>query len=393
MIVKHKSIEYFRTFFDVSQTIFSSQSLKDILKRLIKRTVGALNAKAGSLRLVNEQSHRLELAASYMLSKKYLDKGHLSSDLSIPEVLEGKVIVIKDAFKDPRIQYKAEKLEEGINTILSVPVVAGDKVIGVLRLYSGEPRDFSDEEIEFVSALAEIGGLAITDARIYEDEGIKLSSLLKEVGVELPEEPKRPKQKAKSFALEPVDPSRSLEYFRGLHTIAKAILSTLDSRQVIDLVIEIVLAIMKVKACSLRLINETTRELEMVASKGLSEGYLKKGPLHIDKSIRETLAGTPVLIADARTDPRIEYLPEKAQEGIVSILSLPIIARKRVIGILRLYSEELRRYSREEVAFLSAIAEMAGIAIINARLYERTKYDLSFWKTTMGYLDVRRNKE
>jgi GAF domain-containing protein len=393
MIVKHKTIEHFRTFFDVSQAIFSSQSLEDILKLLIKSTVRALNAKAGSLRLVNEQSHRLELAASYLLSKKYLDKGSLSSDRSIPEVLEGKVTVIKDAFKDPRIQYKAEKLEEGINTILSVPVVAGDKVIGVLRLYSGEPRDFSDEEIEFVSALAEIGGLAIANANIYEDEGIKLSSLLEEVGVELPEEPKRPTQKLKSFALEPIDPSRSLEYFRGLHTIAKAILSTLDSRQVIDLVIEIVLAIMKVKACSLRLINETTRELEMVASKGLSERYLKKGPLHIDKSIRETLAGTPVLIADARTDPRIEYLHEKAQEGIVSILSLPIIARKRVIGILRLYSKELRRYSREEVAFLSAIAEMAGIAIINARLYERTKYDLSFWKTTLGYLDLRRNKK
>jgi GAF domain-containing protein len=392
-MIEHKTIEFFGTFFDISQAIFSSQSLKDILKLLIKRTVTTLGAKAGSLRLVNEQTHRLELAASYLLSKKYLRKGSLSSDRSIPEVLEGKVIIIKDAFNDSRIQYKAEKLEEGINTILSVPVVAGDKVIGVLRLYSGEPRDFSDEEIEFVSALAEIGGLAIANAKIYEDEGIKLSSLLKEVGVELPEEPKRPKQRLKSFALEPVEPSRSLEYFRGLHAIAKAILSTLDSRQVIDLVIEIVLAIMKVKACSLRLINETTRELEMVASKGLSEGYLKKGPLHIDKSIRETLAGTPVLIADARTDPRIEYLPEKAQEGIVSILSLPIIARKRVIGILRLYSEETRRYSREEVAFLSALAEMAGVAIINVRLYERTKYDLSFWKTTLGYLDVRRNEK
>ena len=393
MMAKHKTIEYFRIFFDVSQAIFSSQSLKDILKLLIKRTTIALGVKAGSLRLVNEQTHRLELAASYMLSKKYLNKGALSSDLSIPEVLEGKVVVIRDAFKDPRIQYMTEKMEEGINTILSVPVVASDKVIGVLRLYTGEPRDFSDEEIEFVSALAEIGGLAIANAKIYEDEGIKLSSLLKEVGVELPEEPARPKQKLKLFALEPVDPSRSLEYFRGLHTIAKAILSTLDSRQVIDLVIEIVIAIMKVKACSIRLINETTRELELVASKGLSEHYLKKGPLHIDKSIRETLAGAPVLIADARTDPRIEYQPEKAQEGIFSILSLPIIARKRVIGILRLYSKEPRRYSREEVAFLSALAELAGIAIINAQLYERTKYDLSFWKTTLGYLDVRHKQK
>ena len=389
MMAKHKTIEHFRTFYEVSQAVFSSWALKDILDLLVKKTVSALGAKAGSLRLVDERTKRLELVVSQKLSKKYLSKGALSSDRSIPEVLDGKVVVIKDAFQDPRIQYRSEMIAEGINTVLSVPVVAKGKVIGVLRLYSREPRDFSDGEIEFVSALAEIGGLAIANARIYEDEGIKLSSLLKGVGIELPEESGKPKQRLKSFALEPVDPSRSLEYFRVLHEVTRTILSTLDSRQVIDLVIEKVFAIMKVKASSLRLINETTRELEMVASRGLSEHYLKKGPLHIDKSIRDTLKGTPVLIPDARTDPRVEYLPEKAQEGIVSILSLPIIARKRVIGILRLYSQEMRQYSREEVAFLSALAEMAGIAIINAKMYEKTKYDLSFWETTLGYLDVQ----
>jgi signal transduction protein with GAF and PtsI domain len=157
---------------------------------------------------------------------------------------------------------------------------------------------------------------------------------------------------------------------------------------VIDLLIGKVLAIMTVKACSLRLVNETTLELELVASNGLSESYLHKGPIHMEKSIRETLKGVPVLILDATADPRIEYPHENAREGIASILSLPIIAGKRVIGILRLYSKEMRQYSKEEVAFLSAVAELAGLAIINARLYEKTKYDLSFWKTTLEYLDA-----
>jgi len=388
MMVKDKTTEYLRTFFDVNQTIFSSLSLKEILKILVKKTVSALGAKAGSLRLLDEQTKRLELAASQNLSKKYLNKGPLSSDQSIPEVMEGKVVLVKNAHNDSRIQYRTEKIKEGINTILSVPVVAKDKVIGVLRLYSGEPRDFSGEEIEFVSALAEMGGLAIANAKIYEDEGIKLSSLLKRVGIDLPEERKGQKQRLRPFAMEPVDPSKSLEYFRALHDIARAILSTLDSRRVIDLLIGKVLAIMTVKACSLRLVNETTRELELVASKGLSESYLKKGPIHMEKSIRETLKGVPVLILDAIADPRIQYPHENAREGIASILSLPIIAGKRVIGILRLYSQETKQYSGDEVAFLSAVAELAGLAIINARLYEKTKYDLSFWKTTLEYLDA-----
>ena len=387
-MVKDKTTEYLRTFFDVNQTIFSSLSLKEILKILVKKTVSALGAKAGSLRLLDEQTKRLELAASQNLSKKYLNKGPLSSDQSIPEVMEGKVVLVKNAHNDSRIQYRTEKIKEGINTILSVPVVAKDKVIGVLRLYSGEPRDFSGEEIEFVSALAEMGGLAIANAKIYEDEGIKLSSLLKRVGIDLPEERKGQRQRLRPFAMEPVDPSKSLEYFRALHDIARAILSTLDSRRVIDLLIGKVLAIMTVKACSLRLVNETTRELELVASKGLSESYLKKGPIHMEKSIRETLKGVPVLILDAIADPRIQYPHENAREGIASILSLPIIAGKRVIGILRLYSQETKQYSGEEVAFISAVAALAGLAIINARLYEKTKYDLSFWKTTLEYLDA-----
>jgi signal transduction protein with GAF and PtsI domain len=387
-MAKQKTTEYLWTFFDVNQTIFSSLSLKEILKNLVKKTVSALGAKAGSLRLIDEQTKRLELAASQNLSKKYLNKGPLSSDQSIPEVMKGKVVLVKEAHNDSRIQYRAEKIREGINTILSVPVVAKDKVIGVLRLYSEVPREFSDEEIEFVSALAEMGGLAIVNAKIYEDEGMRLSSLLKKVGIDLPEERKRPKRRIRR-TVEPVDPFKSLEYFRVLHGIARAILSTLDSQRVTDLLIGKVLTIMKVKACSLRLVNETTRELEIITSKGLSESYLRKGPVHMEKSIRETLKGVPVLILDATADPRTEYPHENAREGIASILSLPIIAGKRVIGIMRLYSQEMRQYSEDEEAFLTAAAELAGLAIINARLYERTKYDLSFWNTTLEYLDAR----
>ena len=64
MMAEKKTTEYLQTFFDVNQTIFSSLSLKEILKILVKKTVRALGAKAGSLRLIDEQTKRLELAAS-----------------------------------------------------------------------------------------------------------------------------------------------------------------------------------------------------------------------------------------------------------------------------------------------------------------------------------------
>jgi len=383
---KSQSICHFKLFYETAQTILSSSSLQSTLDTLVERSVAALGVKGGSLRLVDEQTHQLELVASSGLSEAYLNKGALSSDHSVPQVLSGEVVCIQNAFDDPRVQYRDELSAEGINTMLSLPLEASGASIGVLRLYSADWREFTDEEIELVAAMAELGGLAIANARLYEAEGIKLSSLLRGVGVELEEKPVEVEKQVCAFAANPDDAQQSLQYFRALHEITRAILSTLDSKQVMELIIGRVTDLLHVKAAALRLINESTNELELLASKGLSERFLTKGPPHADRSIQETLKGVPVLIEDTTSDPRLEYPAETVAEGIASILSLPIIAQSREIGVLRVYSAHKKAYNQEDVTFLSAVAEIAGVVIMNARLYEKTQYDLSFWNATLDYL-------
>ena len=385
------SIAYFKLFYETSQTILSSTSLQLTLDTLVERSVAALRVKGGSLRLVDEQTHELKLVASCGLSATYINKGALSSDRSVPEVLSGKVVCIRDAFDDPRIQYRDELRSEGINTMLSLPLVASGQAIGVLRLYSAERRDFSAEEIELVSAIAELGGLAIANARLYKTEGIKLSTLLQEVGIQLSAALVTVEEQVCVFASELGDDQLSLEYFRALHEMTRAILSTLDSRKVMDLIVGRVNTLMHAKGTALRLINESTNELELLASTGLSETFLAKGTPRADKSIQETLKGFPVLIDDTSSDPRLEYPEETVAEGIASILSLPIIAHHREIGVLRVYSAHKRAYNQEAVIFLSAVAEIAGIVIMNAKLYEKTQYDLSFWKTTLDYMEAKKH--
>ncbi|PLX96073.1 MAG: hypothetical protein C0619_00350 [Desulfuromonas sp.] len=384
-------IQYFKLFYETAQTILSSMSLQSTLDTLVERSAAALRVKGGSLRLVDEQTHQLEQVASCGLSTEYLNKGTLSSDLSVPAVLSGEVVCIQDAYDDPRIQYRDELRREGINTMLSLPLEASGKAIGVLRLYSAERREFSAEEVELVAAMAELGGLAIANARLYETEGIKLSTLLQNVGLELAGPPADIEQQVCVFAADPANANLSLEYFRALHEITRAILSTLDSREVMELIVERVTTLMSAKAAALRLINESTNELELLAAKGLSDRFLNKGTPHADKSIQETLKGIPVLIDDTSTDPRLEYPTQTVAEGIASILSLPIIAQHREIGVLRVYSAHKRAYSQEDVTFLSAVAEIAGIVIMNAKLYEKTRYDLSFWETTLGYLEGKKD--
>jgi len=385
-MIQANTNEYFRLFYETAQEILSARNLQETLDSLVQSTVAAMEIKAGGLRLIDDESNNLKQVASFGLSQAYLDKGALNADQSIPEVLEGIVVYVKDACSDPRIQYPDAMRAEGIAAVLSVPVIAGEKVIGVLRLYSAEPHDYSDEDIEFVSALAEMGGLAIANAQLYQSEGDKLASLFEEIGVALPDTVEESVQLVDVATAQAIDPSKSLGYLRTLHEVTQAVLSTLDSKQVVQLIVDKVINIMQVKASALRLRNEITHELELIATSGLSEKFLAKGQPHTTQSISETLAGKPVLIADTANDPRLEYPLETVAEGISSILSMPIIARQRVVGVLRLYSAEKRQYSQEEITFLSALAEIAGVAIMNARIYEKTRNDLSFWTATLGYM-------
>ena len=179
-----KEIAYFRVFHEVSRSILSVLDSKEVLRLIVKRIVPAMKLKAASLRLLNEKTNDLELAASRFLSKDYLRKGSLDADKSVPEVLKGKPVLILDAQNDPRIQYRKEKAEEGIASVLSVPVQIYNKVIGMLRLYTSSPRSFTEEEIEFASALGEMAGLAIINARMYEKEKEKLTKLFAKGGLE-----------------------------------------------------------------------------------------------------------------------------------------------------------------------------------------------------------------
>jgi GAF domain-containing protein len=82
--------------------------------------------------------------------------------------MEGKTISIYNVSEDPRAQYPKEAKEEGIASIVSVPLRIKGRVIGVMRLYTTEPREFSEQEINSAEVLAETGAIAIENARMYE---------------------------------------------------------------------------------------------------------------------------------------------------------------------------------------------------------------------------------
>ena len=164
-------------------------------------------------------------------------------------------------------------------------------------------------------------------------------------------------------------------YFKLFRDTCKIINSSLNLSEVLNLITKNVVAVLNVKACSVFLWDRKKSTLEVGATHGLNESYLKKGPIDADKSITETLQGEPVLIRDTASDPRVQYPDEAQKEGIASIFSVPISVKGQIIGVLRIYMSETRNFSEDEIEFITGLADMGGIAIDNARMYDHMKAD------------------
>jgi len=161
--------DFFSAFVSISKAISSSLDLREVFDLILKHAVDSLDLKAGALSLWNKGKNRLELIAHRNLSQEFLKKGPILVDKSIPDTITLKrVVVVSTARNYEHIQYPEACEKEGIQSIVSVPIIFGDNVIGVLRLYDSESRELTDREIEFITALSEQGAIAIENARYMQ---------------------------------------------------------------------------------------------------------------------------------------------------------------------------------------------------------------------------------
>ena len=158
------------TFEELKTAISTTLNLKEVLELIVQGVVKVMKFKGSTLSLLDKNREHLKVFAHHGLSKKYVDKGPLDASKSIGEtILSGKHVSVKDASSDPRVQYPREAMREGVVSILSVPLIVRNKVIGALRVYTGEEREFSEDEIKFLYGFAEQVAMAVENARSYED--------------------------------------------------------------------------------------------------------------------------------------------------------------------------------------------------------------------------------
>jgi len=169
-------------------------------------------------------------------------------------------------------------------------------------------------------------------------------------------------------------------YFTALYDVVRMVHSSLDVSTVLQEVVKAVVETMGVKASSIRLLDARKKTLIMGASYGLSKGYIRKGPVLLKESgiDQKVLRGELIYIKNAQTDPDFQYGAGAKAEGIKSVIVAPLITAKKVIGVLRIYSDKVREFNAQEVQFLEALASLSALALDNARYHQvlQTNFDL-----------------
>lgn len=152
----------------------------------------------------------------------------------------------------------------------------------------------------------------------------------------------------------------------------QAVSSTLSLPDVLQRLARSAASALSMSRASIRLLDETGERLPMVANCGLSDAYRDKGQVYISRSPldREAMSGQPVIVHHAPTDARIQYPRQVSEEGIGSIIVVPIIGRAGPMGVLRVYAEQPDRFTSRDVDYVMAIARQGAVAIENAMAHD-----------------------
>ena len=323
-----------------------SRSLEEqeIIQTLLTCVVSALAAHGALVRLLNPDGDELLATGTLGLSDAYLQKGpvRVAESQVDQRVLAGEVVVIPDVTSEPGFQYPAAAATEGLRGMVAVPLAVRGRVMGVLRVYVDSTDALHPEDLLLLDILADLGALALEKVRLHH----------------------------------------------SLYHIATALSASLELRPMLQQVLEATVKEMGLKAASIRLLDPKRRILGLITAYGLSQTYLAKGEIHTAKSPvdQRVLRGEVVVLFDVEHEQGFEYPDEAAQEGIRSVLAVPLKLKEHTRGVMRVYSAQPRHFGPVAITFLTSVADLVALAIENAELYaalqaryEDLKLDLAEW--------------
>ena len=318
----------------VGNLFHSTLDPEEALQLILAGAVRLMRASSGSAVLLNPTTGLLEIHASHGLPDKAAElKLRPGEGITGWVARSGKPARVGNVTEDPRyIMLRPEVRSE-----LAVPLEVNGELRGVLNVDSERLNAFSAEDQALLESLATEAARVIHNTWLYEQ--IRLKARL----------------------------------FEALASVSQAINSTLNLDDALNVVTREACVLMQAKMCSLMLLDDTHQWLDLRASFGAGEAYLRKPRLSLEESLLGIVLRRkkPLQVQNVQTSTRYQHVEVARREGLVALLSVPLLFSGQAIGVLSVYTGKTYSFSNEEIRILSALAELSAIAIEKARLYER----------------------
>jgi len=338
---------------EIGQAIASTLDLRVMLDILLEKTPSLLSYPAATtIRLLNRETGVLDpVSSGNLLGDRWKRQIVVASRGRAKEVIESKrPLIVRNVQTDPSTVDPEFFREKGLVSYIGMPLIAKGEVFGILGIYTKGEHDFTNEEIEFLSALAGQAAIAAHNAQLHEQT----------------------REQAVGLEKANADLKRREEMQKLLKELSQDI-TRLDVDSLLKQLTAKVREILHVDVSDVRIVEGEVWQI--IGVSGIEPNLLNPpGSATIRGLSSWTLEHRqPLMIQDiAKTD-----LPTGTtlkNFGLHGYLGVPLFSRSgEVIGILRALSYQPREFTQEEVDLLQQLANGAAIALENARLLEQTK--------------------
>jgi signal transduction protein with GAF and PtsI domain len=328
-----------RILHEVAKDISSNLELRELLNRIVAMIMNFVTADSCLIYLYDRQNDELILTASSKAKEKSIGR----VKLKIGEGVTGwaakekrPVVLPKEAYKDQRFKTFTSLEEDKYQAFMSIPILSKDEVIGVMNVRNVDAHNYPEHQVNLLFTVSRYLGSAIHNAIIYEEVT----------------------RKAKQLDL--------------LSEVSRTIVSDHYLKEILQLIVAMTAKVMDSQICSIMLLDEKRNELFIAATQSLSQEYLSKPNLKVGQSVsgKVVLEKRPTTVLDVTKELGYMYPEVARQEGIVSLLSVPMMVKDRAIGVINSYTKSEHRFKQEEISILQAVANQAAVAIENTHLSE-----------------------
>ena len=326
---------------EIGQAIGSMLNIDEMLRQVAEIVVKVTGTDLCLIYLLDDTGTELVLRGASGETRNVVGKIRLKVGEGITGWVaqQGKHVVLpREAWRDERFKPVPHLVQDRYQSMLSVPLRGRAGLVGVINVRTNPPHEYTELQIGLLDSIARQVGGAVENYNAYrraEERALRLSTLSE---------------------------------------ISRTITSDMYLEEILQLIVAMTAETMNFKICSIMLLDESKEELVIKATQSKSKAYTRKPNVKLTESVagRAVIERRPITVRDVRKTPGYQYPDIARKEGLCSLISLPLIVKKEIIGVLNCYTARPHEFTEDEISLCQALANQAAISIQNARLLVRT---------------------